>query len=411
MSKKKVQYVSPEDLHKASLLQLAQLPNEILILHLSSRHLKMDGEKRARAERLFKAIHDEAHHKPPLFKERLSAKTIMNKRSEATSQTPKTKRKRSTAKQQEGARKKMSKGWLPTTMKIEHVSHQQPVEHLTQQQATVNISHSRKTTRSTIVPTCILSQPVVTQQSPSLPVVRTEHPTNPPSNHLFVTATPQQPNMEISLQSSGLSLPALATPQQPNMGISLQSSGLTLPALPNTLQQRIVRGEYIDFTELLPPRATFPVHPHFMQFPYYRNDFPMYPTMNQAPAEIMSFIDWMQAWNNYITVVIAHRPHCALELIGYQKIITSASSQYPHHRWMAYDVQFRRLASVDQTLRWDMHHPETWFRCMGQLYQLPPLQPAPGPVLFQPVVSPRRVSAPCHGSHRRFVPTTTTTSS
>jgi len=383
MSKKKVQYISPDDLHEASLLELAQLPNEALILHLSARHLKVKGKKKARVERLFKAMHGESHK--PLFRERPSARKIKDKRTEVTTQTPEPKRKRSNAKQQEATpKKKAPKIQLPTKVKIEQLiqcgGHQQPVEQLTtKKDATVNSSHSKKTTKP-IGPMCIVSQPVVTQPvvTQQSPVVRTEHRTNPLPNHVYVTAPPQ-----------------LST---------TQSASLTFPI---TLEERIARGDYIDFTQLLPS------FPYFTHFPYYRNDIPVYPTMNHTPAEITSFAEWMQAWNIYVALVIAHAPHRALELIGYQKIITSASSQYPVYRWMAYDTQFRILAAVDRSLRWDVHHPDTWFRCMGlpPLPQhnringppyLPPLQPVPRSIPFQAVVPPRRGSTPCHGSHRRY---------
>jgi len=60
---------------------------------LSLRHLKVKEEKKARAERLFKALHNELH-KPLLFRERLSARKIKDKRTEGTIQTPKQKRKK-----------------------------------------------------------------------------------------------------------------------------------------------------------------------------------------------------------------------------------------------------------------------------------------------------------------------------
>ena len=377
MSKKKAQYISPDNLHKASLLELAQLPNEILGLHLSSRHLKVKGRKKERAERLFKAMHDESH-KPLLFRERPHARKTNDKRTEDTTQTPEPKRKRSNKQQEVTQKKKAPKVQPLTKVKIEQFiqcgDHQQPVEQLTtKQDATVNSSHSKKTTKP-IGPTC--TQPVITQQSP---VVKTEHCTNPLPNHVYVTAPPQ-----------------LSTTQS--------SASLTFPI---ALEERIARGDYIDFTQLLP---SFPYTTHF---PYYKNDIPVYPTMNHTPAEITSFAEWMQAWNIYIALVIAHMPHRALELIGYQKIITSANSQYPVYRWMAYDIQFRILAAVDRSLRWDVHHPETWFRCMGLppvpqhnrvngLPYLPPLQPVPQSVPFQAAVPPRRSSTPCHGSHHRY---------
>ena len=41
------------------------------------------------------------------------------------------------------------------------------------------------------------------------------------------------------------------------------------------------------------------------------------------------------------------------QLVVYQRIITSASAQYPLAAWLNYDIQFRTLASSDPSLRWD----------------------------------------------------------
>ena len=65
------------------------------------------------------------------------------------------------------------------------------------------------------------------------------------------------------------------------------------------------------------------------------------------PAPITSFSMWMQAWNTYLTVLLSHNPACALELVGYQRIITSASHTFP---LKAYDGQFHTMAASNPTL-------------------------------------------------------------
>jgi len=61
----------------------------------------------------------------------------------------------------------------------------------------------------------------------------------------------------------------------------------------------------------------------------------------------------MQAWNTYLTVVLTHNPTHALELVGYQRIITSASLSLPLHAWLKYDGQFCIMAACNPYLRWD----------------------------------------------------------
>ena len=61
------------------------------------------------------------------------------------------------------------------------------------------------------------------------------------------------------------------------------------------------------------------------------------------PTTISSFGTWMQAWNIYVTVILTHNPACALELVGYQRIVTSADHSLPLKAWLLYDGQFRTL--------------------------------------------------------------------
>ena len=82
------------------------------------------------------------------------------------------------------------------------------------------------------------------------------------------------------------------------------------------------------------------------------------------PKKITSFSSWMEAWNVYLAVIIEHMPSCAPSLVAYQRIITSASVQYPLESWLNYDVQFRTLAASNPSLRWDIRHTDLWLQCI-----------------------------------------------
>ena len=58
------------------------------------------------------------------------------------------------------------------------------------------------------------------------------------------------------------------------------------------------------------------------------------------PKLITSFSDWMQAWNIYLAVCVDHIPSCAPSLVAYQRIITSASVQYPLESWLTMMCSF-----------------------------------------------------------------------
>ena len=116
--------------------------------------------------------------------------------------------------------------------------------------------------------------------------------------------------------------------------------------------------------------------------------------VSQAPTttrKINSFALWMEAWNAYASILLSAYPACAQELLGYQRLITSANLQLPFSSWMSYDVKFRTLAATCPSLRWDTRHPDLWLEHLT-IYQNHQCQNA-GPahiatvyIIFQTVV-------------------------
>ena len=92
------------------------------------------------------------------------------------------------------------------------------------------------------------------------------------------------------------------------------------------------------------------------------DDISIQPASNSR--KITSFASWMEAWNICMSIVIDHTPARAAEFVAYQRIITSASIQYPIAAWLNYDVQFRTLAASDPALCWDVRHTDLWLQCM-----------------------------------------------
>ena len=121
---------------------------------------------------------------------------------------------------------------------------------------------------------------------------------------------------------------------------------LSVP-VPTQLQQQILRGEYVDFSVLL-DKASFVDTTHTTQHSMHK------------PPPISSFPMWMQAWNTYLTVILTHNPARALELVGYQRIITSTSQSLPLKAWFRYDSQSRTMAASNPHLRWDQRLPDLW---------------------------------------------------
>ena len=72
----------------------------------------------------------------------------------------------------------------------------------------------------------------------------------------------------------------------------------------------------------------------------------------------------MEAWNVYLSIRVDHAPTRAAELVVYQCIITSVSTQYPPTAWLNYDVQFCTLIASDPNLHWDVRYTDLWLQCM-----------------------------------------------
>ena len=96
----------------------------------------------------------------------------------------------------------------------------------------------------------------------------------------------------------------------------LQNS--TSPPILVQLRQQILQGEYVDFV-MLSHRAKF-------------SEVSEVPVSSYRPPAIkrITFFDtWMQAWNLYLAVILAHNPSQAVELFGYQQLICSAHTLLP----------------------------------------------------------------------------------
>ena len=111
------------------------------------------------------------------------------------------------------------------------------------------------------------------------------------------------------------------------------SAGVSLPPVSLRIKERIMAGEFIEFSTLL-PKAMFsgssdPEVPKSLtvQFTPTGNDLSLRPS--QTTRKLLSFASWMEAWNIYLAILMDHSAAHAPQLVAYQRIITSASINYP----------------------------------------------------------------------------------
>ena len=110
--------------------------------------------------------------------------------------------------------------------------------------------------------------------------------------------------------------------------------GLHRP-LEKNLEDKIFRGEYIDFTLILPDSIAHPQYPVVQLW-----------VEDSAPGSLVSpvtmvrkhkpvidtFHKWLDAYTTYILVIVAAYPRRALELLKYQQIISRVESSLA---WLA----------------------------------------------------------------------------
>ena len=135
------------------------------------------------------------------------------------------------------------------------------------------------------------------------------------------------------------------------------SSPLTVPA---RLSDRILRGEFIEFDDLLPDELGNPVRNSFELVPTSEGLSLRESTARRHKRHVDDLTSWLEAWTAYCSVVLSAAPHRCQELLAYQAIIATASRQFYPEAWLSHDRQFRPAAAGSTALRWNTIDPTLW---------------------------------------------------
>ena len=188
------------------------------------------------------------------------------------------------------------------------------------------------------------------QPTPQVQTQQVRHPQPQPVHQIQPPLL--QPTPPVVQHSATVLQPSGTLYQPATQQYAAAAQHLPVP-VPAELQQQIIRGEFVDFAVLLHKTSFVDAAQQTTQ--HYTH----------KPPAISSFSMWMQAWNIYLSVILTHNAARALELIGYQRIITSANQSLPLKAWLQYDGQFRTLAASNPHLRWDLRHAELWYEAMA----------------------------------------------
>jgi len=141
-------------------------------------------------------------------------------------------------------------------------------------------------------------------------------------DRLSVASMPVQSSLLPSTQTPATCTSNLAIPPRPSTTIAGQlTPSLPLPPIPSKIQDKIAKGEYIDFTTLLPKSTFRASESQFqtltLQLSPSGENYSIRPQATPANWKITSFAAWMEAWNMYLAVYVSLDPSCAPYLIAY----------------------------------------------------------------------------------------------
>ncbi|KAK3732476.1 hypothetical protein QZH41_003779 [Actinostola sp. cb2023] len=136
--------------------------------------------------------------------------------------------------------------------------------------------------------------------------------------------------------------------------------GLDRP-LDEALQDKLIRGEYIDLALLLPDSLQVRDD---SQYKFGVDDSvpgSAVKLLRTKKPLIDSFYKWIDAYTRYMSIIINTFPRRALEMVRYQAIICRGFATYKGFAWLTYDESFRRRrAAHDRTIPWDRIDLELW---------------------------------------------------
>ena len=138
--------------------------------------------------------------------------------------------------------------------------------------------------------------------------------------------------------------------------------GLSRPVDRN-MEDKILRGEYVDLALLLPDNLYQSQAPEIQLRLDDSSSGPLGSSVSMVRKRkpvIDSFQKWLEADMVYMLVIVTAYPRRALELIKYQQIISRVVTKFKGLAWLSYNQQFRHHASSNLSLQWDKVDLELW---------------------------------------------------
>ena len=143
--------------------------------------------------------------------------------------------------------------------------------------------------------------------------------------------------------------PAFFSTPNPCVSSVVPLNALNHP-LDKGLEDKILRGEHVDFSLLMPETLyqtqTPALQLHYEDLPPGYLGSPLTVVKCKKPV-VDSFQKWLDAFMAYMLVIVTAYPNRAVELIKYQQIISRAVTKFKGLVWYTYDEHFRRRVARD----------------------------------------------------------------
>ena len=201
--------------------------------------------------------------------------------------------------------------------------------------------------------------------------------------------------------TGGSSVPAPVLPVS-----AVASLGSALP-VPPRIRDRITRGEFIVFDELLTESLAAPPELHLA----LAGDglVKIDRATTELKRKVCNLQTWLEAWTVYYSILCDAAPERVQDLLFYQGTIVEASSKYSSDAWLTYDRRFRMaLAAQPHAFSWRTIDPNLWQSCMTAK-ALPPCfrchttHPLPGPACPFRTGPPPAPSSASGGQQRQTI--------
>ena len=141
---------------------------------------------------------------------------------------------------------------------------------------------------------------------------------------------------------------------------SLVVTGEGLPALTWKCVDKILAGEYIDFTELPPAKGKFKSIPSTVEG---QMGVVQAADLLESRQLIPDLATWVQCFGVYTVVITSKDPSCMKNMLAYLALIAKFSQKYRWPSWVIYDQNFGQEAAEKGCKDWSKVDPSIHAQC------------------------------------------------